>query len=93
MTVYIGVDLHVRTQAVCWIDTAAGEIHEITLEHERDDVRAFYAQFPPGAVVGVEASGYSLWFHRTVVDLGHQLLLRRAGDTPVRPRPAEKRPA
>ncbi len=75
MTVYIGVDLHVRTQAVCWMDTADGEIHEITLEHERDDVRAFYAQFPPGAVVGVEASGYSLWFHRTVEDLGHQLLV------------------
>ena len=31
MTVYIGVDLHVRTQAVCWMDTADGEIHEITL--------------------------------------------------------------
>jgi hypothetical protein len=49
MAVYIGVDLHVRTQTVCWMDTADGELHERVLDHERDDVAAFYAQFPPGA--------------------------------------------
>ena len=75
MAVYIGVDLHVRTQTVCWVDTADGEEHEITLDHERDDVRAFYSQFPAPALVGVEASGYSLWFHRLLEELGHRLLV------------------
>jgi transposase len=75
MAVYIGVDLHVRTQTVCWVDTADGELHEITLDHQRDDVRAFYAQFAAPAVVGVEASGYSLWFHRLLEELGHRLLV------------------
>lgn len=75
MAVYIGVDLHVRTQTVWWLDTADGEQHEITLDHQRDDVRAFYHRFPAPAVVGVEACGYSLWFHRIIEDLGHQLLV------------------
>ncbi len=45
MGVYIGVDFHARTQSVCWCDTATGEIQERVLDHQRDDVRAFYAQF------------------------------------------------
>jgi hypothetical protein len=62
MAVFLGVDLHVRTQTVCWCDTADGEIHQHTLDHQRDDVRAFYAQFPTPAVVGVESTGYALGF-------------------------------
>ncbi len=75
MAVYIGVDLHVRTQTVCWLDTTDGEEHEIALVHERDDVRAFYSRFPVPVLVGVEASGYSLWFHRLLEELGHHLLV------------------
>src|SRR5712692_7359893 len=78
MTVYIGVDLHVRTQTVCWMDTADGEIHHHTLDHARDDLRAFYAQFPAPAVVGVESSGYSLWFHQLIEQAGHRLLVGHA---------------
>jgi len=77
MAVYIGVDLHVRTQTLCWVDESDGEQHEITLDHERDDVRAFYSHFPAPALIGVEATGYSLWFHRIIEALGHQL---RVGD-------------
>lgn len=75
MKVYIGVDLHVRTQTVCWCDTATGEQQERRLDHERDDVRAFYAQFAPPATVGVEGSGYSLWFHRLMEETGHRLVV------------------
>jgi transposase len=75
MTVYIGVDLHVRTETLCWMDTADGELQERMLDHEREDVGGFYAQFPPGAIVGVEASGYSLWFHRLIEQAGHRLLV------------------
>src|SRR5260370_6434144 len=75
MKVYIGVDLHVRTQTVCWCDTRTGEQQERLLDHERDDVRSFYAQFVAPAVVGVEGSGYSLWFHRLMEETGHQLVV------------------
>ncbi len=75
MGVYIGVDLHVRTQTVCWCDTTTGEQQEHILDHEGDDVRAFYAQFAAPAVVGVEGSGYSLWFHRLIEEAGHRLLV------------------
>lgn len=75
MAVYIGVDLHVRTQTVCWLDTADGEEQQLSLDHERDDVRAFYSRFPVPALIGVETSGYSLWFHRIIEELGHQLLV------------------
>ncbi len=67
MTVYIGVDLHVRTQTVCWCDTADGEIHEQELDHEKDDVRGFYQQFAAPAVIGVEvelmnaSNGILIW--------------------------------
>src|SRR5437899_2558798 len=75
MAVYIGVDLHVRTQTVCWMNTADGEIHQHTLDHSRDDVRAFYAQFTAPAVVGIESSGYALWFHQLIEQAGHRLLV------------------
>jgi transposase len=55
------------------MDTADAEVYERTLNHEPDDVRAFYSQFAAGAIVGVEACGYALWFHRLVEQLGHLL--------------------
>src|SRR5207245_11179464 len=75
MVVYIGVDLHVRTQTVCWMNTADGQIHQHTLDHRRDDLRAFYAQFTAPAVVGIESSGYALWFHQLIEQAGHRLLV------------------
>ncbi len=39
MGVYIGVDFHARTQTVCWCDPVDGEIHQRTLDHQRDDMR------------------------------------------------------
>jgi transposase len=75
MGVYIGVDLHVRTQTVCWVDTADDKEHQVTLDHERDDVRAFYSRFAAPALLGVEASGYALWFHRLIEETGHRLLV------------------
>ena len=75
MGVYIGVDLHVRTQTICWCDTGTGETAERTLDHRQDDVRGFYTQWALPATVGVEASGYSLWFHRLIEEAGHRLLV------------------
>jgi transposase len=75
MPVYIGVDFHARSQTVCWSDTADGEIHSRVLDHQCDDVRAFYSQFTAPAVVGVEATSYARWFHRLVEETGHRLLV------------------
>ena len=77
MPVYVGVDFHARTQTVCWCDPASGEVGERTLDHQRDDVVGFYAQFPAPAVVGVETSGFAQWFHHLVEKRGHEL---RVGD-------------
>jgi len=77
MGVYIGVDFHARSQTVCWCDTADGEMQQRTLDHERDNVRTFYAQFSAPAVVGLESSGYALWFHQLIEELGHEV---RVGD-------------
>ena len=75
MPVYVGVDFHVKSQTVCWMDTADGEIHQCTLDHQHEDVAAFYAQWNPPVIVGVEAAGYSQWFHRLIEQGGHHLLV------------------
>lgn len=78
MPVYLGVDFHARTQTVCWCDTGDGVIQQQTLDHQRDDVRAFYTQFAAPAIVGLESSGYALWFHQLLAALGHQVLVGAA---------------
>ena len=75
MPVYVGVDFHVKTQTVCWVDTADGEIHQQTLDHQREDIAAFYRQWTPPVTSGIEASGYARWFHRLVEETGHRLLV------------------
>lgn len=45
MTIYCGVDFHIRQQTVCYCDTADGKIHLRKLRHEQDDTRSFYAGF------------------------------------------------
>ena len=75
MPVYVGVDFHVHSQTLCWFDTADGEIHQRTLDHEREDIAAFYRQWASPVTIGVEASGYAQWFHRLVEETGHQLLV------------------
>ncbi|MGH9578723.1 MAG: IS110 family transposase, partial [Terriglobales bacterium] len=75
MAVYVGVDFHVKTQTVCWMDTADGEMHQHTLDHQREDVARFYRQWTAPVTIGVEASGYAQWFHRLVQEQGHRLLV------------------
>jgi hypothetical protein len=59
MPIYCGVDFHARQQTICYCDTANGEIHRRELDHQKDDVRSFYAQLTGEVIVGLEASGYS----------------------------------
>src|SRR5260370_9720792 len=62
-TVYCGVDFHARKQTVSYLTTEDGEMQEIELLHEQDDVGGFYAQLQTQGqvIVGFESSGYAAW--------------------------------
>jgi len=70
---FIGCDVHTRDQVVAWIEEETGEIKKRRLEHEGEEVRKFYAQFPRGTVVGIEATFPVHWFERLLAELGHEL--------------------
>ena len=70
---FIGCDVHTRNQVVAWIEEETGEIKVRRLEHEGEEVRKFYAQFPRGTVVGIEATFPVHWFERLMGELGHEL--------------------
>jgi transposase len=70
---FIGCDVHTRNQVVAWIDTETGEIKKRRLEHAGEEVRKFYAQFPRGTVVGIEATFPAYWFERLMGELGLEL--------------------
>ena len=66
----IGCDLHARQQAVAMLDTETGEVMEMTLRHEGDNVREFYSQLPRPVRVGIEATGSMQWFVNLLEELG-----------------------
>ena len=70
---FIGCDVHTRNQVVAWIEEETGEIKKRRLEHEGQEVKEFYAQFPQGTVVGIEATFPAYWFERLLGELGHEL--------------------
>jgi transposase len=90
MTIYCGVDFHVRQQTICFCDTAGGELHFQELRHDRDDIRGFYSQFTGEVVVGLEASGYSTWFVELLEGLGHHVLVGDAAETRRRAKRRQK---
>jgi transposase len=80
-TIYIGVDFHARQQTICYLKTETGEVVTAELKHQnKDEVRAFYAQFSGQVIVGLEASGYSPWFEQLLEELGHQVWLGHASE-------------
>ena len=80
MTVYIGVDFHARKQMLSYLTTEDGEIQQIELLHEQDDVRGFYAQWRSldQVVVGFESSGYAAWFEEMLEELGCEIWVGHA---------------
>lgn len=90
-TIYCGVDFHARQQTVCSLNTRDGEIVTRELKHRnKDEVRAFYAQFSGHVIVGLEASGYSRWFERMLAELGHEIWLGHATEIRRRARWRQK---
>ncbi len=69
----IGCDLHSRYQVVAWVNPETGEILTRRLVHENGGVRGFYASWPRGTVVGIEATFPALWFERLLTECGHEL--------------------
>jgi len=80
MTVYIGVDFHARKQMLSYLTTEDGEIQQIELLHEQDDIRGFYAQLRSQGpvIVGFESSGYAAWFEEMLEELGCEIWIGHA---------------
>src|SRR5215475_5926467 len=66
----IGCDLHARQQTLAMLDTTSGEVVNKTLQHEGNQVRAFYAGLPRPVRVGIEATGSMQWFVELMEELG-----------------------
>jgi len=66
----IGCDLHARQQALAMLDTETGEVVNLMLRHEGNEVREFYSQLPRPVLVGIEATGSMHWFLNLMEELG-----------------------
>jgi len=51
-------------------DTETGEVVNLTLMHEGNNVREFYSQLPRPVLVGIEATGSMHWFLNLMQELG-----------------------
>jgi transposase len=71
----IGCDLHARQQTLAMLDTTTGEVREVTLQHEGDNVREFYSSLPSPVRVGIEATGSMQWFLNLMEELGIECLV------------------
>jgi hypothetical protein len=58
----IGCDLHARQQTLAMLDTETGEVVNLTLMHEGNEVPEFYSRLPRPVLVGIEATGSMHWF-------------------------------
>jgi transposase len=72
---FVGCDLHTRQQQVAVLDTTTGEIHEHRLPHDGTVVEDFYTALPRPVTVGIESTGYAIWFHTLMQRLGHTVLV------------------
>ncbi|MGH9326877.1 MAG: hypothetical protein ACRD2B_09375, partial [Terriglobia bacterium] len=69
----IGNDFHSRYERIAMLDTDTGEFEKRQLDHTDGEVRTFYANLPEPALVGIETTGYTLWFAELMSELGHEL--------------------
>src|SRR5206468_10285747 len=80
----IGCDLHARQQTLAMLDTETGEVVNLTLMHEGNNVREFYSKLPRPVLVGIEATGSIQWFLNLMEGLrieclvGHPAQIRAA---------------
>jgi hypothetical protein len=60
----IGCDFRTRFQQTAMMDYGTGEVIERHLQHEGGEGRAFYADLPAPARVGMEATRHAQWLSR-----------------------------
>ena len=77
--IIIGCDFHTRSQQIAMLDTETGEVVEKSLEHENGEAKRFYEGLKEPALVGIETTGYTLWFAQMLSELGHELVVGEAG--------------
>jgi hypothetical protein len=88
--IYIGVDFHARQQTICYLKTETGELVITALEHQdREQVRAFYQQFPSPVVVG-GSQWLQPWFEALLEQLGCEVWLGHATEIRRRARWRQK---
>ncbi|MBO0722019.1 MAG: IS110 family transposase [Blastocatellia bacterium] len=90
MATYCGVDFHARQQKVVYFDPSTGEIQHKDLKHQGDEVRQFYQQLPKPVIVGLEATGSSLWFEKLLSELGHEIWIGHSTEIRRRARSRQK---
>src|SRR5690349_9965011 len=74
--IIIGCDFHPSYQQIAMLDLETGEQRDLTVEHEGGQARQFYeALCGQRVLIGMEASGNSLWFERLMAEMGHELWL------------------
>jgi hypothetical protein len=66
----IGCDLHARQQTLAMLDTETGDVVNLTVMHEGNNVREFYSRLPRPVLVGIEATGSMQWFLNLMEELG-----------------------
>ncbi len=77
--IIIGCDFHTRFEQIAMLDTETGELVEKRLDHESGEAQRFYAGLKEPALVGIESTGYTLWFAEMLGELGHELVVGEAG--------------
>jgi transposase len=89
--VIIGCDFHPSVQQVALLDTDTGRRFEGRMTHDDDQVRRFYSDLPRPVRVGIECSGYSLWFEEMLEELGIEYWVGDAAKIRAAcPRPKQK---
>jgi transposase len=79
----IGVDYHPSVQQIAFTDTETGEFGERRLNHSDGEAEKFYRDLKQRGIsvrVGIEATGYSRWFERLLVELGFEVWIGNAAE-------------
>lgn len=73
--IMIGCDFHPGFEEIALLESETGRRRQCWLSHAYgpDAVRKFYAEIPKPVLVGLEASGYSLWYEEMLEELGIEL--------------------
>jgi transposase len=79
----VGVDYHPSFQQIAFLDQETGECGERRLNHSDGEAEKFYRELQQKGIsvrVGLEATGYSRWFERLLVELGIEVWIGNAAE-------------